>query len=510
MIDYRNKFNSVLVSLEKFGRLLWKFLSFSLADNLFSIAKVVSVSIEDDGIYFISGTKIFWKISIKYFKKFPLEENKELTPEYFTAVVSKAVGEMEATKASFVLSVPKAWTIVQVAEFPVTVRDDLANVIYYELDRLTPLTPENAYYDYKIIDENQDKIKVLLAVAKADRINSFLEALRGKNINFEKISISAFVIKKLIKDTYKIKNSIFVSVNEKSYECGVIINDFNVNSTSGKVKFLDDSEINKIINETNSLIDILTKSGPDKVGTKIVINADEKLHKKICEKLSKFQILNLKRNNKLGLPESSGEISSFALGCFLETVTADKNEFNLLSVKNGKQKNTPFIATAILLTIILSIGVFHLISPIIAGQQRIEQIDNRISSLKPEIKKIEALKKEIETISSEIKTINNFKKHSIPAIDILKEITKILPAKTWLTRIRVTENMVEIEGYTSSATGIISKLENSKYFQKAEFASPTFRDQRQNNERFVIKTELKNENAPTKQGEIGKINEKKK
>ena len=89
MIDYRNKFNSVLLSLDKFGRLMWKYLSFSLADNLFSIAKVVSISIEEDGIYFIYGTKIFWKISIKYFKNFPLEENKELTPEYFTAVISK-------------------------------------------------------------------------------------------------------------------------------------------------------------------------------------------------------------------------------------------------------------------------------------------------------------------------------------------------------------------------------------------------------------------------------------
>ena len=510
MMDYKGIINSISISLRKYSRLLWKYLSFSLADNLFSIAKLVSISIEDDGIYFISGTKIFWKISIKYFKKFPLEENKDLTPEYFAAVVSKAVGEMEATKASFVLSVPKAWTIVQVAEFPVTVRDDLANVIYYELDRLTPLTPENAYYDYKIIDENQDKIKVLLAVAKTDRINSFLEALRSKNIKVEKLSISSMVIRKLIKDTYKIKNSIFVSVNEKSYECGAIINDFTVNSISGKVKFLDDSEINKIINETNLLIDILTKSGFDKVGTKIAINADEKLHKIFCEKLSKFPVLNLNRNNKLGLPENSKDISSFALGCFLETVTADHNEFNLLSVKNGKQKSTPVIATAILLAIIISIGAFHLISPIFAGQKSIEQIDERISSLKPEIKKIEALKKEIETISSEIKTINNFKKHSIPAIDILKEITKILPAKTWLTRIRITENTVEIEGYTSSATGIISKLENSKYFQKAEFTSPTFRDQRQNNERFVIKTELKNENKPTKPEEEGKRNEKKK
>jgi general secretion pathway protein L len=507
MIDYKNKLNSIFILLEKCGRLLWKYLSFSLADNFFSIAKVVCISIEANGIYFVFGTKIFWKISIKYFKKFPLEEDKALTPEYLATVVSKALNEMGAIKASFVLCVPRAWTIVQVAEFPITVKENLANVISYELDRLTPLTPENAYYDYKIIAESQDKISVLLTVAKADRINPFLEALLSKNVKIEKLSISAFVINNLIKDTYNSKSSIFISVNDKAYECGAIINDFTVRSISGKIQSLDDSQINQIIRETFSLMDILTKSGKP---AKIIINADEKYYKIFFDKLSKLPVFNLDRDNKLGLPKGNKDISSFALGCFLETVTADQNGFNLLADKNGNHKKTPFIATLVLLAVILLIGAFYVVSPIIIGQKSIEQIDDRISSLKPEMKKIEALKKEIETISSDIKTINNFKKYSILTIDILKEITTILPDKAWLTRVRVTDNSVEIEGYAASATAIIPKLENSKYFQKAEFASPTFRDPRQNNERFVIKMELKNENKPKKQEDAGVKNEKKK
>jgi general secretion pathway protein L len=436
-----------------------------------------------------------------------LEEDKALTPEYLAAVVSKALNEMGTIKASFVLSIPRAWTIMQVAEFPVTVKENLANVISYELDRLTPLTPENAYYDYKIIDETQEKISILLTVAKADRINPFLEALRSKNVKIEKLSVSAFVIRNLIIDTYNSKNSIFISVNNKAYECGAIINDFTVRSISGTVQSLDDSQIDQIIKETRPLIDLVTKSGNQ---ARIVINADEKYYKIFSEKLTKLPVFNLVRNNKLGLPKSNKDISPFALGGFLEAVTANQNGFNLLAKKNGKQQKPPFIASAILLVIIFLLGVFYVLSPIMTGQKNIDQIDNRISSLKPEMKKIEALKKEMDLISSDIKTINNFKKHSIPTIDVLKELTKILPDKTWLTRVRVTEDSVELEGYATSATAIISKLENSKYFQKAEFSSPTFRDPRQNNERFVIKMELRNENKPKKQDEIGKNNEKKK
>jgi general secretion pathway protein L len=507
MIDYKNKINSILILLKKYGRLLWKYLSFSLADNLFSIAKVVCISIEADGIYFVFGTKIFWKLAIKYFKKFPLEEDKALTPEYLAAVVVKALDEMDASRASFVLTIPRSWTIVQVTEFPLTVKENLANVISYELDRLTPLTPENAYYDYKIIDETQEKIKVLLTVAKADRINSFREALRSKDINIEKLSISAFVLKYLIKDIYKIKNSIFISLNDRAYESGAIINDFTVRSIYGAMPSLDDSQINQIVAQTRPLIDLIKKSGHP---VKIIVHADEKIYKMFSGKLSGLPVSNLNKDSKRGLPQGNQDISPFALGCFLETVRADQNEFNLLAAKNQKQKKTPFIATAILLAVILLTGAFYILSPIMIEQKNIEQIDNLINSLKPEMKKIESLKKEMETISSDIKTINNFKKHSIPTIDVLRELTKILPDKTWLTRVRVTEDSVELEGYATSATAIISKLENSKYFQKAEFASPTFRDPRQNNERFVIKMELKNENKPKKPEEAGEKHEKKK
>jgi general secretion pathway protein L len=143
-------------------------------------------------------------------------------------------------------------------------------------------------------------------------------------------------------------------------------------------------------------------------------------------------------------------------------------------------------------------------------QKRIEEIDRRIGLLKPELKKVEALKKEEQTIAADIKTIDNFKKQSTLSIEVLKEMTSILPAKTWLTRMRITENTVEIEGYAASATEIVPKLENSKYFQKVEFASPTFRDPRQNNERFVIKMELRHASRPIKPEETGRKNEKKK
>jgi Tfp pilus assembly protein PilN len=132
----------------------------------------------------------------------------------------------------------------------------------------------------------------------------------------------------------------------------------------------------------------------------------------------------------------------------------------------------------------------YLVAPFRIEEQRLHQIDRQIMLRKEEVKKVEALKKEIGALDTEISTIANFKETGPMALDILKELTSIMPKSAWLSRVRISPTTVELEGYAASATGILSKLEASKYFRKAEFSSPTFRDTRMNADRFNIKMEI--------------------
>ena len=75
-------------------------------------------------------------------------------------------------------------------------------------------------------------------------------------------------------------------------------------------------------------------------------------------------------------------------------------------------------------------------------------------------------------------------------LDLLREVTRIVPTNVWLTRIRITDAQVNLEGYAPSATVLVPKLEESRYFKKVEFAAPTFRDPKQNMDRFQVKMEL--------------------
>lgn len=119
-----------------------------------------------------------------------------------------------------------------------------------------------------------------------------------------------------------------------------------------------------------------------------------------------------------------------------------------------------------------------------------KEIERQLIVRKGELKKVEALKKEVEDIHGEISMIRRFKESHPMSLLILKELTALLPKNTWLTRVRINENQVQLEGYSPSATFLIPRLDSSSFFKKVEFSAPTFRDPRQNMDRFQIKMEL--------------------
>lgn len=144
----------------------------------------------------------------------------------------------------------------------------------------------------------------------------------------------------------------------------------------------------------------------------------------------------------------------------------------------------------VLLGIIVLAMALNLIVPLYMEKTRVDRIEGQIASRRNEVKAIEALRQEASTIDADITSVRNFKESAPMSLDIMKELTTILQKNVWLTRLRITGETVEIEGYASSATEILPKLEQSGQFRKVEFSSPTIRDMRLNADRFVIKMEI--------------------
>jgi general secretion pathway protein L len=163
---------------------------------------------------------------------------------------------------------------------------------------------------------------------------------------------------------------------------------------------------------------------------------------------------------------------------------------NLLHRGRTTRTSPPLTLTFILMTILLLMGMLVLFLPLYLEDEKITAIDREISSRKDAVKKIESLRKEYSSLQDEFKAIAGFKQGKQNTLQILKEMTVLLPKSVWLTRIHINEANVAVEGYATSATDILPRIEASPYFAKVEFSSPTMRDAKMNMDRFVIRMEL--------------------
>jgi Tfp pilus assembly protein PilN len=75
-------------------------------------------------------------------------------------------------------------------------------------------------------------------------------------------------------------------------------------------------------------------------------------------------------------------------------------------------------------------------------------------------------------------------------LEMLQQLTKLLPDGTWLQELEISEDRVEISGYSNHAAELVPPLENSPYFTQVEFTAPITRNN-QNREAFRIRMHLR-------------------
>lgn len=368
-------FSRTATTLARWGRFLGNTLSLSLADDRIAPRRYLSVLLESGGVTIVYRSRFLSRMKTRGIRRYPVEAETYPTPEGLASAVALALNDLDAMGTRIALVVPKAWTIVKTAEFPLVAKENLSDVVAYELDRLTPLSPERAFYDFRVLGEDENRIRIMLTAMNAETLQPYLEALRGKGI----------VVTRVV-------------------------------------------------------------PGPD--------------------------------------------LRSVVPPVFQGSESAPDGEVNLLCKGKHKSPKTPMALTIALLSVLVGLSLFWLVSPLWIVEKRIEIIDREIAVRRDEVKKIETLKKDLEGMEKEIAIIETFKTSKPVMINLLKEMTRVLPTNTWLSRIRFTESTVEIEGYAASATEILPKLEVSGHFKKVEFASPTSRDVRLNADRFSIKMEI--------------------
>jgi general secretion pathway protein L len=484
------------IKLKEMWKPLQRILTFSIADDIIAPKKNLCVSIDKGNLSIAYGSRFLSQMKIKKSRKYPLDQERYPQPEGLASSVALTMSDFGIAKTDVTLSIPKAWVIIKIVEFPSTIKENLSDVVSYELDRLTPLSPEDAFYDFRVLKENSKKLTLLIVVAKADSITPYLNALREKGIHVSRVTVNLSCIGTLCHYMDKKIDSVFIEIKKDGYEGalfsdGLITHAFTNSFTTANEK----SKIETMMTEIEPLLNAVKQEGKAPQIMALLKDNNPTLKEMLKLQSLPVRILN-ETDTKIKLSEPQEELTYAAIGGVFESLWPKAKGINLLEKGHHEISKTPMALTIVLMLMIIAMWILYMIAPLQIEGKRLTEIDRQIAIRKDEVKKVEAIKKEIEAINNEINTIEKFKNSQQMVLTIMKELSTIMPNNSWLLRLRISGSTVEIEGLAHSATEVLSKLESSNILKKAEFSTQTTRDGRTNSDRFSIRMQIVKPGSP--------------
>lgn len=477
----------------RLGRTLKTVLFFSPANEVFIPRKQISIAMGMDFLSIAHGSRFFNRIRIMGYKTYRFQEVRYPLPETVASTTSLYCSQAKLTNPQVMLCIPKAWSVIQTTELPAAAKENLPDVVSYELDRITPFGPDDAYYDYRILKEAAGKLQIAITALRRETIDPYIRALAEKGLTVTQIDTNLAAVSTYLHYVWQEEDLIYLDIGHKCYEggllqAGVIVSgcadSFNGNSPNESL----------LADVAENIAPWIEQMERQNISPQLIVHSHNGIQYAPLERQLQIPLQVLTDDNLI-IPGFKGETASDdiphdAIGGVLSSLWTKSKAMNLLHLGRVTKTLPPLALTIILITALLSLGMLTLFLPLYLENQKVSAIDREISARKEAVKKIESLRKEYNSLQDEFNAIAGFRHGKQQSLRILKEMTVILPKSVWLTRVHLSDTNVAIEGYAASATDILPRIEASPYFSKAEFTSPTIRDVRMNMDRLVIRMEL--------------------
>ncbi len=363
--------------------------------------------------------------------------------------------------------------------FPSTVKENLSAAIEFELQNICPFKKEEAIYDYKVAEETGDgsKICVLLSLIKRSYYEEIRDILKEFSLSPTAIMASPVVwegVDWLFGDD-AIPDKVLIMREGED----LIVNTYSTKGLRDSVLYEGPAHVPERAEE-------LIGEGSDSSLVFLWGDGLDELERKLTEGgIQTFKILPSQFHERFAHDDAEIYNEHFIPTlCASEIVKHVPFTLNMIPVKHrprqGRLRYYTFWVLAGL--IVLSLLLLS-VTPLLKQSTAIADLEKELSSMSIDVDEILKQKEEIEASISRLNEIREIRDRN--PLDVLKELTLLLPEHTWLTYFRQKGGKIEVGGISESATSLISVLELSPLFKDVSFSSPVTKN-REGTETFRL------------------------
>jgi len=481
---------------------------------------------------------------------------KEVSPEdreeILLSNIEGFIDENRGDRDNLFLGIPGNKVIFKKLSLPSPTEENLKEVLGFEMDRHTPFTLEDVYFDFKIVkrDEARKIIHVLLMLVKKEVVEYYLKLLQRINVKLRGIEVFSTALynittekahgrkngldkswigkstdwlktygwgKKLLapwdrflsrgksEEAFMKESTRFlVNIDDDSCELGVIRGDalvysryFNLSKRSGEAG--TDEEVKEKVDEILSEIETTRLSLADDNSeiSQLIVSGngvDQGIIDYLREKENVDAQLLDNLHVKINASEAREKVShlSAAIGLALKGLKSVALDVNFIprELRPKKKINWSLICGVTVMVLFLLGVSSYTISFFVKERIYFTELSERVNGLKGGVREIEQMQEEIVKIEGKMESLEKIKADDISKLEILKELTQIIPDEMWSTRFSYNERKgkkeIELSGYADTASEIIPILEESELFEDVKFKSSIVKDRRTNKEKFNL------------------------
>ena len=154
-------------------------------------------------------------------------------------------------------------------------------------------------------------------------------------------------------------------------------------------------------------------------------------------------------------------------------------------VVNSKMRTNWILAAAAVVLLI-----FVMAQSVWLRQHQISEVEEAIDEVRGEAMQVQQLRDQIEDASEAAGFMQAQRSSALPTVKVLTEVTRVLPDDTFLDRLLIGGESVQMQGKSQNAQQLIEVLNSSPFFQNASFRGPTRLDTRSQKEIFDVTATL--------------------
>ena len=138
-----------------------------------------------------------------------------------------------------------------------------------------------------------------------------------------------------------------------------------------------------------------------------------------------------------------------------------------------------------------------LYAPVMNQQRHIASLEAGIANNRTAAVQLQSLRQDKARLLTETQFLTDKRRKETASLELLREITRIMPDDTWLMRLTMNAGELQLFGESGNAAALIPLLESSEYFDNARFRSPITRNSVSDKDRFHVSARFIREEEET-------------